>query len=259
MLIQYIIGPAGSGKTTFVKSMLEYLQNYNQEISVITINLDPAVQSLPYAPDIDIQDYITVDQVVKETGLGPNGAMIAATDRMVNYVEDLKYEINQYNDPEVVLVDTPGQMELFSFRNSGPMIANALGFGNVKRNIIFCYDSTMCIHPNGFISTLLLAASVQFRFANLSQINLLTKKDLIHSEKLDNILNWVEDEYELANATENLERGMLRELTLSLGRAFREFGAISNLIPISAKFNEGIDIVWGAIQQVLNDDTSPYY
>lgn len=259
MLIQYVIGPAGSGKTTLIKSLVEYLQEYNQEITVVTINLDPGCRTLPYTPDIDIRDYVTVDEVMEKTGLGPNGAMIAATDLMVNYIEDLKYEINQYNDPEIVLVDTPGQMELFSFRNSGPMIANALGFGSVKRGIIFCYDSTMCIHPNGFISTLLLAASVQFRFSDLSQINLLTKKDLIHGEKLETILKWVEDEYELSSATENLEKGMLRELTLSLGRTFREFGAVSELLPISAKYNEGIDDVWGAIQRVSNDDTSPYY
>ncbi len=259
MLIQYIIGPAGSGKTTLVKALADYLQEYNQEISIITINLDPGVQTLPYTPDIDIRDYVTVDAVMEKTGLGPNGAMIAATDLMVNYIEDLKYEINQYNDPEIVLVDTPGQMELFSFRNSGPLIANALGFGSVKRGILFCYDSTMCIHPNGLISTLLLAASVQFRFADLSQINLLTKKDLIHSEKLEMILKWIEDEYELASATENLERGMLKELTLSLGRTFREFGAVSDLLPVSAKYNEGIEDVWGAIQRAMNDDTSPYY
>ncbi len=259
MLIEYIIGPAGSGKTTLVKSLIDYLQAYNQEISVVSINLDPGSQTLPYTPDINIQDYVTVDSVIAKTGLGPNGAMIAATDQMVNYIEDLKYEINQYNDPDIILVDTPGQMELFSFRNSGPMIANALGFGSVKRVVIFCYDSTMCIHPNGFISTLLLAASVQFRFANLSQINLLTKKDLISGDKLEMILNWVEDEFALAEATENLERGMLKELTLSLGRAFREFGAVSELLPVSAKFNDGVEDVWGAIQRVLNDDTSPYY
>ena len=84
MLIEYIIGPAGSGKTTLVKSLIDYLQAYNQEISVVSINLDPGSQTLPYTPDIDIQDYVTVDSVIAKTGLGPNGAMIAATDQMAN-------------------------------------------------------------------------------------------------------------------------------------------------------------------------------
>lgn len=259
MLIQYIIGPAGSGKTTLTKGLIDYLQNYNKEISVISVNLDPAVQKLPYTPDIDIQDYITVDEVVQETGLGPNGAMIEATDRMTKYIADLKYEINQYNDPEIVLIDTPGQMELFSFRNTGPMIANALGFGEAKRNILFCYDSNLCQRPNGFISTVLLAASVQYRFSNLSQINLLTKKDLLSQERLDMILDWTKDEFSLAMATEQMEKGMLREFSLAINRVFQEFEVISNMIPVSSKYNEGVDDVWGAIQRASNDDTSPYY
>ena len=173
MLVIYVIGPAGSGKTTLIKAFLDYMQEYNNEVSLITVNLDPGVRSVPYSPDIDIQDYITVDEVIDKTGLCPNGAMIAATDQMVNYIEDLKYEINQYNDPDIVLIDTPGQLELFAFRNSGPMIANALGFGSVQRAIMFCYDAHICSRPNGLVSTLLLATSVQYRFPDLPLINVL--------------------------------------------------------------------------------------
>ncbi|RLI65538.1 MAG: GTPase [Promethearchaeia archaeon] len=259
MHIFYIIGPAGSGKTTLTKALQDYIGTYNPEISLITINLDPAVQKLPYQPNIDIQDYITVNQVIEETGLGPNGAMIEATDRMVDYIEDLKYEINQYNDPDIILVDTPGQMELFSFRNTGPMIANALGFGSIQRSIIFCYDSLLCGTPNGVISTLLLSASVQFRFANLPQLNLLTKKDLLSPEKLERILNWMEDDLALMDAIEMLEHGIFREYTIALGKAFINFGATSELLPVSAKFNEGVDQVYAKLQQIINDDTSPYY
>lgn len=259
MQIQYIIGPAGSGKSTLTKALLDYIRAYNQSISVISINLDPAVQQLPYTPDIDIQDYVSVQEIIDKTGLGPNGAMIAATDKMIDYIEDLKYEIDQYNDPEIILVDTPGQLELFSFRNSGPMIANALGFGSVQRGIIFCYDSLLCGTPNGMISTLLLASSVGFRFANLPQLNLLTKKDLLSEEKTNRILSWMEDDFALLDAIETLEHGILREYTVALGRAFVEFGAVSELLPVSAKYNEGVDMVWGKIQQIVNDDTSPYY
>ena len=259
MIIQYIIGPAGSGKTTLTKALIEYVKQYNQEISMISINLDPAVKFLPYTPDIDIQDYITLDEVVQKSGLGPNGAMIAATDQMVNHIEELKYEINQFNNPEYILVDTPGQMELFSFRNTGPMIANALGFGEITRGILFCYDSTMCQRPNGLISTLLLATSVQYRFANLPITNVLTKKDLLSMEKIDMIQNWVDDEFALLDAAESLEKGMLRELTISLGRTFQNLGGIMRMNAISAKYNEGIDDLWGTIQRKMVDDTSPFY
>ena len=259
MIIQYIIGPAGSGKTTLTKAIMDYVKTYNRDLSVITMNLDPAVRTLPYIPDIDIQDYVTLDEVVQKTGLGPNGAMIEATAQMVNFVEEIKYEINQYNNLDLVLIDTPGQMELFSFRDTGPMIANALGFGEAQRGIIFCYDATMCQRPNGLISTLLLAASVQYRFANLPLTNVLTKRDLLSTEKIEMLLDWVENEYALMEAAETLEKGMLRELTISLGQTFQNFGGIMQMIPLSAKYNEGMDNLWGSIQQKHNDDSSPYY
>ncbi len=184
--------------------------------------------------------------------------MIAATDEMVNYIEDIKYEINEYNNPDIVIIDTPGQMELFAFRNTGPMIANALGYGNAQRGILFCYDSHMSARPNGFISTMLLAASVQYRFENLPQINVLTKKDFLSEEKLERIMEWIEDNDQLDYATESDEKGMVKEIALALARAFREFGSIPELIPVSALNHEGIDDLWGAIQQVMNDETSPY-
>jgi len=259
MYFVYLIGPAGSGKSTLTKVLSENISQFNQELNVITLNLDPAVRKLPYAPSIDIQDYVTVDQIIEETGLGPNGAIIAATDKMINHIDDIKYEISEYNEPDFVLIDTPGQMELFAFRNTGPMIASALGFGNVQRGTLFCYDANMCGRPNGLVSTLLLASSVQYRFPNIPQVNVLTKKDLLTEEKLETMLSWMEDEDILSQAVEEKERGMIKEMTLSVFRAFREMGNMPELVPISALKNEGIDELFGAVQRMFNDDCSKFY
>ena len=130
-------------------------------------------------------------------------------------ISNIKYEINEYNNPDIVIINTPGQMELFAFRNTGPMIANALGYGNAQRGILFCYDSSMSARPNGFISTMLLAASVQYQFENLPQINVLTKKDFLSEEKLERIMEWIEDNDQLDYATESDEKGMVKEITLA--------------------------------------------
>ena len=45
--------------------------------------------------------------------------------------KDFKYTIEDFT-PDVVIVDTPGQMELFAFRNIGAQIAMLLDFWNFK-------------------------------------------------------------------------------------------------------------------------------
>ena len=154
--------------------------------------MDPGVKRMPYTPDIDIRDFIVLEEVMDKYELGPNGAMILASDLMVNFLDDLKYEIDEYN-PDWVFVDTAGQLELFAFRETGPLIASSLGFGSIQKAVSFLFDSNLVPRPNGFISTLLLAASVQFRFRNISQINVLSKVDLLGEDQIDMIVNWSQD------------------------------------------------------------------
>jgi hypothetical protein len=258
LLINYIIGTAGSGKSTLTGSLRDYIINRDPEITAISLNLDPGVKSIPYVPDIDIRDFITLEEVMSEYGLGPNGATILASDLMVNYIEDLKFEIEQYN-PDWVLVDTAGQLELFSFRETGPLIASSLGFGESQKAVSFLFDSNFVQRPNGFVSTLLLAASVQFRFKKISQINVLSKSDIIDDDKIDMILNWSQDFLALEDATNEREKGLLRELSLLISEIFVEMGSTAELIPCSTKDKHAMDLIFGYLQRIFDSDKSKFY
>ncbi|MHA2008138.1 MAG: ATP/GTP-binding protein [Promethearchaeota archaeon] len=258
MLLNYFIGTAGSGKSTLTGEIKSYVVNRNPEISAITLNLDPGVKTVPYNPDIDIRDYIILEEVMEEYSLGPNGGMILASDLMVNYLDDLKEEIDEYN-PDWIFVDTAGQLELFAFRETGPLIASALGFGDVQRSVCFLFDSNFVLRPNGFISTLLLAASVQFRFRNISQINLLSKVDLIDEDQIDMIINWSQDFQALEDSTNEREKGLIRELSMLISEVFIHMGSTSELIPSSTKEKGGLDILFGHLQRVFDSDESKYY
>ena len=258
MLFNYIIGPAGSGKSTLVAQLKDYIQMRDSEITVIAINLDPGALDLKFHPEIDIRDYITLDEVMRKYNLGPNGGMILAADLMINYIEDLKYEINQYR-PDWVLIDTAGQLELFAFREVGPIIASSLGFGDVQRSTTFLFDSYMVKRPNGFISTLLLAASVQYRFLNIPQINALSKIDLLDDDLIDMILEWSTDFQKLSEATNEREKGLIRELSLLISEVFSQLGSTSELIPITTLREDGLDILFGTLQRIFNSDKSEFY
>ena len=259
MLFNYVIGPAGSGKSTLVKALYDHITEKYNEISVIILNLDPGAQVVPYNPHIDIRDYVTLNEVMLKYNLGPNGGLVAATDLMIQSIEDIKFEISEYNDPEVVLIDTPGHLELFAFRATGPMMASSLGYGNVQRVTSFLFDPAISRQPNGFISTMLLSASVQFRFRDVPQLNILSKIDSVEPEIIERTISWSEDAFKLEDATAQRERGLIREMSQMLVRTFEDLGSLPNLIGVSSETNQGIPEYWGALQRLTNFDESPFY
>ncbi|MFW9781135.1 MAG: ATP/GTP-binding protein [Candidatus Heimdallarchaeota archaeon] len=258
ILLNYFIGTAGSGKSSLTGQLKDYVLNRDPEINAITLNLDPGVKILPYTPDIDIRDFIVLEEVMIEYGLGPNGAMILSSDLMVNYLDEIKDEIDEYN-PDWIFVDTAGQLELFAFRDTGPLIASSLGFGYIQRAVSFLFDSNLVLRPNGFISTLLLAASVQFRFRKISQINALSKVDLISNDQIDMIVNWSQDFKALEDSTNERESGLIRELSMLISDVFVQMGSTSELIPCSIREENGLDLLFGALQRVFDSDKSKFY
>ena len=256
--MNYFIGTAGSGKSSLTGLLRDYIAKRDPEISAITLNLDPGVKTMPYTPDIDIRDFIVLEEVMAKYELGPNGAMILASDLMVNFLDDLKYEIDEYN-PDWILVDTAGQLELFAFRETGPLIASSLGFGSIQRAVSFLFDSNLVMRPNGFISTLLLAASVQFRFRNIPQINVLSKVDLLSEEQIEMIINWSQDFRALDDSTNERESGLIRELSMLLSEVFSQLGSTSELISCSIKEEQGLDYLFGYLQRIFDSDKSSFY
>ena len=68
---QLVIGPPGCGKTTYCNGMQQYLRLLGRTASVI--NLDPANDLLPYDCAVDISDLVSLEQVMEQYRLGPNG------------------------------------------------------------------------------------------------------------------------------------------------------------------------------------------
>jgi hypothetical protein len=115
------------------------------------------------------------------------------------------------------------------------------------------------LRPNGFISTLLLAASVQFRFKNIPQINLLSKVDLLDEDQIEMIVNWSQDFQALEDSTNEREQGLIRELSMLISDVFIQLGSTSELIPSSTKEENGLDLYFGYLQRIFDSDKSKFY
>ena len=75
----FMLGPAGSGKSLLVKNFSSYLISEDYEVRVV--NLDPGVLNPSYKPDFDVRLWFTVEDIMREKKLGPNGAILEAMNR----------------------------------------------------------------------------------------------------------------------------------------------------------------------------------
>ncbi len=240
----FVTGTAGSGKSMLTSKILEYYQKNGVFASVL--NLDPGVESLPYSPDVDVRDYVDIVQIMKQYDLGPNGSMIMANDLIATKIEDIQNEIHGVN-PDYLIVDTPGQIELFAYRASGPFFIQNID-ASEKTNI-FLYDGTMIVSPSNFISISLLATSIKLRLG-LPTINVMTKTDLI-PDKIDQVLKWSSDPISLEEELKTLE-GETYSLATDILRTLNIGEFAGDLIPISNLTGEGMVNLQATLSRIIN-------
>jgi len=240
----FVTGTAGSGKSMLTSKILEYYQKNGVFASVL--NLDPGVESLPYRPDVDVRDYVDIVQIMQQYDLGPNGSMIMANDLIASKIDDIQNEIHGVN-PDYLIVDTPGQIELFAYRASGPFFIQNID-ASEKTNI-FLYDGTMIVSPSNFISISLLATSIKLRLG-LPTINVMTKTDLI-PDKIDQVLKWSSDPISLEEELKTLE-GETYSFATDILRTLNIGEFAGDLIPISNLTGEGMVNLQAALSRIIN-------
>ncbi|MFE3846196.1 ATP/GTP-binding protein [Thermoplasmatota archaeon] len=237
----YFIGTAGSGKTTLTSSFKSWLEL--KSLNVITVNLDPGAENLSYVPDVDIRDWISLKEIMESYDLGPNGAQIACADMIAINSEDIKKSINSFQ-ANYVLIDTPGQLELFVFRQSGKYIINFLD----KNHSIIAYliDYLLAKNASGFISQMLLSLNTNFRL-KVPQINILSKSDLLNEKEKEKIKYWSEDINALRYAIESEEPSVYREINEKILQVLSDFDNNTKLKAVGKDYY-GIDDLYTAIQ-----------
>jgi hypothetical protein len=241
----FVSGTAGSGKS-LLSSKLQSYYSKNGSFAAI-LNLDPGVESMPYTCDVDVRDYVDYVSIMQEYELGPNGAMIMANDLIASKIDDIENEVNQVN-PDYLIVDTPGQIELFAYRSSGRFIVDNLS-SDEKTNV-FLFDGSLITSPVNFVSIALLATSIRLRL-NLPTINVLTKTDLI-GDKLQDILQWSTNLKTLETAVGKETDGDTYSLTTNILRGLNQGEFAQRLIPISNVTEEGFLNLEGALSRILN-------
>jgi len=238
----YFVGTAGSGKSSMVYAFKEWMTL--QGLDCITVNLDPGAEDIPYDIDVDIRDWVKVSEVMEEYELGPNGAQVVCADLMAMNAKDLAETIEGFKT-NYVLIDTPGQIELFAFRKSSEVIIDALG--REDSYLVYLSDPHLSKYPSGFVSSMMLCATVFFRF-NLPFLNVLSKADMLKEEEFNQVVLWSQDPDALNGAlSDNIDARSV--LTLEFFKALESVGMFKEIIPVSSTEKFGIEDIYNAIQE----------
>ncbi|KAM9783315.1 GPN-loop GTPase 2 [Neosynchiropus ocellatus] len=172
---QVVIGPPGSGKTTYCLAMQEFLTHLGRK--VVVVNMDPANEGLPYKCEVDISELVTLDDVMDGLKLGPNGGLLYCMEYVEANMDWLESKLRRFRDC-YFLFDCPGQVELYTHQSSVKNIFSQLSKWNFRLCSVHLVDSHYCADPAKFISVLCTSLSTMLH-VELPHVNILSKMDLI--------------------------------------------------------------------------------
>ena len=180
-----VVGPPGSGKSTYCAGIGEFMSQAGRRVAIV--NLDPANDCAPYDAALDISELISLDDVMKECRLGPNGGLVYC-------IEFLEKNLDTWLFPSLdairaraartttyFMFDLPGQVELFTHHESLRRIVAALTARNFRLTCVQLIDAFHCSDPAKYISATMLSLLTMLRL-ELPQVNVLSKIDLVEKE-----------------------------------------------------------------------------
>lgn len=254
------IGMAGSGKSTFVKVVLSFFLLKALSTHIIAtglstpcvLNLDPAVDKLPYDADVDIRKSIDYKKVMSEYQLGPNGAILTSLNLFASKFDAaLGSLVGLASEQTLTIVDTPGQIEVFTWSASGSILCDVISQA-YSTAIAYIIDVPRCKSPSTFISNMLYATSIFYRLG-VPIIVVLNKIDEADSGF---ILDWISDFRRFQEALEAERESYISSFSQSASLVLEEFYSNFPVVSVSSHTGEGMDRFLAAMRSLEARDRS---
>mmetsp|Transcript_39260 Transcript_39260/g.59321 ORF Transcript_39260/g.59321 Transcript_39260/m.59321 type:complete len:273 (-) Transcript_39260:351-1169(-) len=221
---QFVMGPAGCGKSTYCATIQEHFRvSLRRQCRVV--NLDPAAEGFAYDCEIDVRELISVDDVMEELDLGPNGGLVYAMEYITDNMSWLQDQVKDYLDDDYLIFDCPGQIELYSHMTVMRDIVDMLQNEDYRVAGVYCLDINFIEDSPKYIAGALAALTAMVNL-ELPHINVLTKCDLLRDETdLDRYL-----EGDTESIVQDLKCAMLpryKALNEAMSDLLEEFSLVS--------------------------------
>lgn len=173
-----VMGPAGSGKSTFCASLMSHIKNVGRRAHYV--NLDPAATEFSWEPTIDLKDLISLQDVMEELELGPNGGLVYCFEFLMDNLDWLDAELGDFED-DYLIIDMPGQIELYTHIPILPSLARHLEQLGFKLCATYLLESPFIIDKPKFFAGVMSAMSAMVML-EVPHVNILSKIDLIKND-----------------------------------------------------------------------------
>lgn len=224
------------------------------------INLDPAVLELPFTPNIDIRDTVDYREVMRQYNLGPNGGILTSLNLFTtkfDQVLEVLQKRTQPEDPEEVpinkiIIDTPGQIEIFTWSASGAIIMEALASAHPSV-IVYVIDTPRCARPATFMSNMLYACSIMYK-TRLPMVLVFNKTDL---EPADRCLEWMQDVLSFQEALQE-DDSYMTSMIQSMSLVLEEFYQTLRVCAVSSFTGDGMPEFFEKVEEAVGEYESDY-
>ncbi|XP_063229322.1 GPN-loop GTPase 3 isoform X2 [Bacillus rossius redtenbacheri] len=261
---QLVLGPAGSGKSTYCATLQKHAADDKRTIDVV--NLDPAAEYFDYQPLVDIRELIHIDDAMEDEDLrfGPNGGLIFCMEYLLENPEWLEEQLGE-GDDDYLLFDCPGQIELYTHMTTVRQLVELLQRWNFQACVVFLLDAQFMIDGAKFLSGTMAALSVMVN-VELPHVNVLSKMDLLSKtarNQLDrlhilravitSVKSYLEpDPHSLLGEMETKSKWGVkyRRLTEAIGRIIEDYSLV-RFYPLNVRDEENIADLLLTIDNVI--------
>ena len=153
---------------------------------------------------------------------------------------------------EFVIIDTPGQIEVFTWSASGNIITEALA-AQMPTIVVYVMDTVRSTSPVTFMSNMLYACSILYKF-KLPFILAMNKIDVVNHKYA---LDWMSDFESFQTALAG-ETSYVSNLAQSMSLGLEEFYSQLRAVGVSAVTGEGVDNFLAAVRDGRKEYDTDY-